>query len=39
MRIIIAFTIIAGCIGLGGCFHHNAAVATEPLPPAAPSLK
>jgi len=40
MRLIIAFTIIAGCVGLGGCFHHNSAVMTEPLPPvASPPLK
>jgi hypothetical protein len=34
MRISIALAItIAAAIGLGGCWHHQQAVITEPAPP------
>jgi hypothetical protein len=40
MRIVVAVAIILASAMLGGCFHHNAAAYSEPLPPPAhPPLK
>jgi hypothetical protein len=39
MRIIITLAGLAISLALGGCFHHQQAVAAEPLPPAHQPLK
>jgi hypothetical protein len=40
VKVIAALAIMAVGLTLGGCFHHHQqAVVTEPLPPAAPPLK
>ena len=33
MRTLVALAVLAGCLALGGCFHHSQTIYTAEMPP------